>query len=37
LTALDNGGEWEVLREGAIGRDELDRRLHEAFGGLGTP
>jgi L-threonylcarbamoyladenylate synthase len=27
LTALDEGGTWEVLREGALGRDELERRL----------
>jgi L-threonylcarbamoyladenylate synthase len=27
LTALDDGGMWEVLREGAIGRDELENRL----------
>jgi L-threonylcarbamoyladenylate synthase len=27
LTALDDGGRWEVLREGALGRDELARRL----------
>ncbi|MEX2448897.1 MAG: L-threonylcarbamoyladenylate synthase, partial [Solirubrobacterales bacterium] len=27
LTALDAGGEWEVLREGALGRDELAARL----------
>jgi L-threonylcarbamoyladenylate synthase len=27
LTAVDDGGTWEVLREGAIGRDELECRL----------
>jgi L-threonylcarbamoyladenylate synthase len=27
LTALDDGGRWEVLRAGALGRDELERRL----------
>lgn len=27
LTALDDGGTWEMLREGALGRDELARRL----------
>jgi L-threonylcarbamoyladenylate synthase len=27
LTALDGGGTWSVLREGALSRDELDRRL----------
>jgi L-threonylcarbamoyladenylate synthase len=33
LTAIDNGGRWEVLREGALGRDELAKRLASvAFG-----
>jgi L-threonylcarbamoyladenylate synthase len=32
LTAVDNGGTWEVLREGALGRDELDGRLALALG-----
>jgi L-threonylcarbamoyladenylate synthase len=32
LTAIDSGGEWEVLREGALSREELARRL----GGLGA-
>jgi L-threonylcarbamoyladenylate synthase len=36
LTALDDEGTWGVLREGALSRDELARRLREAFGGLGT-
>jgi L-threonylcarbamoyladenylate synthase len=27
LTALDASGEWKVLREGALGRDELAARL----------
>jgi L-threonylcarbamoyladenylate synthase len=27
LTALDDGGTWGVLREGALGRDELASRL----------
>jgi L-threonylcarbamoyladenylate synthase len=27
LTALEDGGTWEVLREGALSRDELTRRL----------
>lgn len=36
LTALDDGGRWGVLREGALGREELNRRLREAFGGVST-
>lgn len=32
LTALDDGGTWEVLREGALGRDELASRLAVALG-----
>jgi L-threonylcarbamoyladenylate synthase len=33
LTAIDNGGRWGVLREGALGRDELAKRLASvAFG-----
>lgn len=27
LTALDAGGTWEVLREGALGRAELEKRM----------
>jgi L-threonylcarbamoyladenylate synthase len=27
LTAVDGGGPWEVLREGALGREELAKRL----------
>ena len=27
LSEIDRGGEWTVLREGALGRDELERRL----------
>jgi L-threonylcarbamoyladenylate synthase len=37
LTALDEGGTWEVLREGAVGRAELAGRLREAFVDSGTP
>lgn len=37
LTVLEGEGKWEVLREGAVPRAELDHRLREAFGGLGTP
>ncbi|MFL5892497.1 MAG: L-threonylcarbamoyladenylate synthase [Solirubrobacterales bacterium] len=37
LTGLDGEGRWGVLREGALPRAELDQRLREAFGGLGTP
>jgi L-threonylcarbamoyladenylate synthase len=37
LTALDDEGTWGVLREGALRREELERRLREAFGGSGTP
>jgi L-threonylcarbamoyladenylate synthase len=37
LTTLDEGGTWEVLREGAVGRDELASRLREAFVDSGTP
>jgi L-threonylcarbamoyladenylate synthase len=32
LTSLDEGGAWEVLREGALARDELDRCLAAALG-----
>jgi L-threonylcarbamoyladenylate synthase len=31
LTALDEDGMWEVVREGALSRDELADRLREAF------
>jgi len=27
LTAIEEGGKWRVLREGAVGRPELERRL----------
>jgi L-threonylcarbamoyladenylate synthase len=27
LTAIEDGGEWRVLREGVLGRPELERRL----------
>jgi L-threonylcarbamoyladenylate synthase len=38
LTALEGEGKWEVLREGALPRDELERRLREAFNAAeGTP
>jgi L-threonylcarbamoyladenylate synthase len=30
LTAIEEGGEWRVLREGAMGRPELERRLATA-------
>jgi L-threonylcarbamoyladenylate synthase len=36
LTRLEEG-KYSVLREGAIGRDELDRRLQAALGDLTTP
>jgi L-threonylcarbamoyladenylate synthase len=32
LTAIDSGGDWEVLRQGAISREQLSRRLE----GLGA-
>jgi tRNA A37 threonylcarbamoyladenosine synthetase subunit TsaC/SUA5/YrdC len=32
LTALDDGGTWEVLREGALSRAQLDDRLAVALG-----
>jgi L-threonylcarbamoyladenylate synthase len=32
LSDLDDGGTWEILREGALPRDELDRRLRERLG-----
>jgi L-threonylcarbamoyladenylate synthase len=35
LTALDASGEWKVLREGALGRDELAARLSGAAAGAG--
>jgi L-threonylcarbamoyladenylate synthase len=31
LTALDNGGEWELLREGALSHAELDARLRRVL------
>jgi L-threonylcarbamoyladenylate synthase len=37
LTALDNGGKWELLREGAVSIDELESRLREAFVDSGSP
>ncbi len=37
LTALEEGGKWSVLREGALGRAELAIRLREAFVNSGTP
>lgn len=37
LTALDDEGTWDVLRQGILSRDELESRLHEAFRGWGTP
>jgi L-threonylcarbamoyladenylate synthase len=33
LAALDDEGTWEVLREGALPRDELDRRLRSVATG----
>jgi L-threonylcarbamoyladenylate synthase len=36
LTALAEEGTWEVLREGALPREELDARLRETFGISGT-
>jgi L-threonylcarbamoyladenylate synthase len=32
VSGVDSGGGWSVLREGALGRDEVDRRLGEALG-----
>jgi L-threonylcarbamoyladenylate synthase len=37
LTALEKRGSWGVLREGALGRDELADRLGNALGDLTTP
>jgi len=37
LTALDEQGTWGVVREGALGSDELASRLREAFGNSATP
>jgi L-threonylcarbamoyladenylate synthase len=37
LTALDGGGTWGVVREGAITREELESRLRAAFVDPGTP
>jgi len=31
LTALDNGGKWELLREGALSHAELDARLRKVL------
>ena len=36
LTALDDGGTWEVLREGALSRAELTSRLRNAIGDLAS-
>ncbi len=36
LTALDDEGTWEVLREGAITSEAVAARVREAFGGLET-
>jgi len=32
LTALEDEGKWEVLREGALGREELESRLRARLG-----
>jgi L-threonylcarbamoyladenylate synthase len=37
LSALDDGGTWEVLREGALSRTAIADRLREAFVDSGTP
>jgi tRNA A37 threonylcarbamoyladenosine synthetase subunit TsaC/SUA5/YrdC len=37
LTALEDGGTWGVLREGALSRAEIADRLREAFVNPGTP
>jgi L-threonylcarbamoyladenylate synthase len=37
LTGLDGEGTWEVLREGAMTREELESRLRAAFVDPGTP
>jgi L-threonylcarbamoyladenylate synthase len=31
VTGIDSGGEWAVLREGALDRADVDRRLREAL------
>jgi L-threonylcarbamoyladenylate synthase len=36
LTPVDDEGTWELLREGALSREELEVRLREAFGNPGT-
>jgi tRNA A37 threonylcarbamoyladenosine synthetase subunit TsaC/SUA5/YrdC len=33
VTGLDAGGEWKLLREGALDREEVDRRLRGALAG----
>jgi L-threonylcarbamoyladenylate synthase len=33
VTGIDAGGEWSLLREGALERDEVERRLREALAG----
>jgi L-threonylcarbamoyladenylate synthase len=37
LTALDERGTWEILREGALSRAEIATRLREAIETSGTP
>ena len=37
VTALEQEGTWEVLRDGAVSRDELDHCLRQALGDLSTP
>jgi L-threonylcarbamoyladenylate synthase len=33
VAGIDSGEGWSVLREGALGQDEVDRRLREALAG----
>jgi L-threonylcarbamoyladenylate synthase len=37
LTRLDDEGTWEVRREGAVSREELDTHLRAALGDFATP
>jgi L-threonylcarbamoyladenylate synthase len=37
LTGLDETGKWSIVREGALPRQEVERRLRGAFGDPGTP
>ncbi len=37
LTSLDSDGEWAILREGALGRDQVAEALASVFGQLSSP